>query len=103
MLFFLWSVLGAFCGARAFFFIYEAFDVTLYPLQNTPIGMVSTCDHWASTSGATKARNFVLSFPFRIYSFGGCGFRLKRAGLDYWHAVCVKTHDSWEVRCEFII
>ncbi|KAF5842358.1 Alpha/beta knot methyltransferase [Dunaliella salina] len=21
---------------------------------------------------------------------------LKRAGLDYWHAVCVQTHESWE-------
>lgn len=24
--------------------------------------------------------------------------RLKRAGLDYWQHVCVKVHDSWEVR-----
>jgi tRNA(Leu) C34 or U34 (ribose-2'-O)-methylase TrmL len=24
--------------------------------------------------------------------------RLKRAGLDYWPHVCMKVHDSWEVR-----
>eukprot|EP00955_Chlamydomonas_euryale_P069070 360325-Chlamydomonas_euryale.AAC.3 len=27
--------------------------------------------------------------------------QLKRAGLDYWGAVCVKTHTSWDAFAEF--